>query len=112
MTKLLVDALRNEDDVSLSALSDFFGLPVPPRNPAATRLGLDLVQRARLFINDENAHRVETWILSYETSEPGSRRRLLYGEILSNFVSWKREVEELKGQVKQVHALDRCTDKM
>ena len=105
MTQLLVDALCNKDNFSLSALNDFFGLPGLTRNPVATQFGLGLVERARLFIDGANAHRVETWIVSYETSEPGSDRRLLYENILHDFVSSKSEIERLKGQVRQAHAL-------
>jgi len=105
MMQLLVDALRDEDTLCLSALNDFFGLPAVRPNPAATQFDLGLVQRARLFIDGANAHRVETWILSYETSAPGSDRRLLYENILRDFVSSKSEIEELKVQVRQAHAL-------
>jgi hypothetical protein len=105
MTQLLIDALCDEDHRSLSALSDFFGLPAVGPNPPTAHFELGLVQRARLLIDGENAHRVESWILSYETSELGSDRRLLYENILGDFVSAKSEIEALKIRVRQAHAL-------
>src|SRR5262249_48606701 len=78
MTQLLIGAICNEDGISLSALNDFFGLPVLKSDSQARRFEFGLVQRARLLIDGANAHRVETWISSYETSEPGSTRHSLY----------------------------------
>src|SRR5262245_9556957 len=87
MTRLLVLALSNKNERSLSALNHFFGLPVIKQDSEIAQCDTGLVQRARLFIDGKNAHRVETWILNYERSEPDSKRRLFHEDILRNFVS-------------------------
>jgi hypothetical protein len=104
VTQLLVNALRDEDDRSRSALGEFFNLPVSTETET-TQLGLGLVQRARLLIDGPTANRVQTWIVSYERSEPDSQRRSLYESILRDFVSSKSQVEELKRRLKQAHRL-------
>jgi len=105
MTRLLVDALCNDDDRSLSALNEFFGLPAPKRKSEPNAFELDFVPRARLFIDGANAHRVETWISLCEMSEPGSKQRILYESMLREFVSSRSQIAELKVQVKQAREL-------
>jgi hypothetical protein len=103
MTTLLVTALRDGDHRSRSALAQFFGLPVMPEAELeVAKLDFALLRNAILFINGENANRVETWLASYKKSPPHSRS--LPENILRNFVSSKTEVTELKSQVKQAHS--------
>jgi hypothetical protein len=51
--------------------------------------GLDhsLLYQARKFITAANVHYVNTWILCYETSNPGSSRRNRYERLLREFVA-------------------------
>jgi len=110
LTTLLVDALRNGNHCSRSALGDFFNLPVMSQPESQTPIAdMDLPDCARLFINNSNAQRVENWISSYEMSAPKSERRSLYGKILRGFVSSRSEVEALKWQIAQAKRLAKDT---
>ena len=99
MTELLANALRSEDISSLLALKQFFDLPAENVNVPRTKLDLGLVECARLFIDGPNASDVERWIQAYEMSEPESKRRLLYQNILCNFISSESQVRSLKYQL-------------
>jgi len=105
VTRLLANVLADKNQDSLSALSDFFGLPGGARDPEAGASQLGLIPRARLFIDGNNSHRVEGWIAAYETSEPDSERRLLYENILLDFVHSRSEIGKLRSQLEQAHRL-------
>jgi len=110
VTNLLVNALRRGDDQSRSALGEFFDLPPMSRTDSdATTIDVDLVYRARLFMNSANANRLQTWILFYQASVSNSERRSLFEKILRNFVV----VEALKCRVLEartlaIEALSKC----
>src|SRR5262249_59884610 len=69
LTNLLVAALRNGDSDSQSRLRRFFDLRLVPVTDLGCRgLGFDLLWRAALFINRENANWGLTWSLSFKAS--------------------------------------------
>jgi hypothetical protein len=104
LTTLLVTALRDGDYRSRSALAGFFGLPlVSQADLDASKLDSVLLRDAILFINNENANRVQTWVSSYKKSPAHSRS--LHENILRNFVSSRTEVEKLKLHVSQARSL-------
>jgi len=92
LTTLLAGALRNGDPRSISALGKFFGLSVSK----TVQLDFDLVHHARLFINSQNAHNVENWIDFYKSAAPDCQMRSVYEKNLRNFVSAKRQLQDLK----------------
>src|SRR5262249_31582289 len=89
--------LRERDDDSRLALRRLFGLLTPSQEESnAVKIDRRLICRVRLFINGENAHRVESWLSRYKTSLPHSRDRSLLENILRNFVASRSEVEATK----------------
>ena len=104
ITNLLANALCNRNERSLAALSDILGSPILTGEPA-TKAELGIVQQARLFINGENAHRVEGWINGYEHSGPDSHRRLLYEDMLHTFVSRQQMLQEMKEHLRKAQQL-------
>jgi len=106
LTNLLVAALRNGDSDSQSRLRRFFDLRlVPVTDLDGRELDYDLLGRAALFMNGENANRVQTWISSYKASADNSDRRSLHETILRNFVSSRTAVEEMKLQLVESRTL-------
>src|SRR5262245_58721632 len=99
LTNLLASALRKGDPDSQSRLGRFFDLPLVPVADLDGRLDYDLLGRAALFINEENANRVQTWISSYKVSAANSDLRSLHETILRNFVSSRIAVEQMKLQL-------------
>ena len=104
VTKLLANALCNRDEVSLEALRNILGSPILTREPA-TKAEFGVVHQARLFINGENAYRVEGWINGYEHSEPDSHWRLLYEDMLHHFVSRQQKLQEMKEHLRKARQL-------
>jgi hypothetical protein len=104
ITNLLANALCNRNEGSLAALTNFLGSPILTREPA-TKTEFGVVQQAKLFINGENAHRVEVWINGYEHSEPDSNRRLLYEDMLHDFVSRQQNLQEMKRHLREARQL-------
>jgi len=75
---VLVNALRSGDPHSRSQLGEYLDCQARSQSRSdSAKLDFTLIAQARLLIDRANTHRVETWILSYETSDPYSQRRSL-----------------------------------
>jgi len=106
VSTLLINALREGDGDSRSALRQFFGLPMMSQ-PQSHGAEIDrvLISRVRLFINGTNANCLQTWITSYETSAPYSQRRSILENILQAFVESESELESMKSQLADARKL-------
>jgi len=94
ITNLLVRIMREGDDESLTALRQLFDFPVMSSNDA--KVDPRLISTARVFINGENANRVETWISRYQKSLPHSWCRSVLEQILWNFIANRTVLEATK----------------
>jgi len=108
VSTLLINALREGDGDSRSALRQFFGLPMmsqPQSQSHGAEIDRVLISRVRLFINGTNANCLQTWITSYETSAPYSQRRSILENILQAFVESESELESMKSQLADARKL-------
>ena len=107
MTNLLVATLLNGDSDSQSRLGRFFDLSIVPLTDLDGReLDYDLLGRAALFIDGENANRVQNWISSYKASAANSANRSLFETILRNFVSSRTALQQMKLQLMERSGLE------
>ena len=56
----------------------------------ANELDLSLIHEVRRLMDGANIHRVKTWLFCYENSEPNSKIRQSYEQLLRNFVVTRR----------------------
>src|SRR5262245_49133074 len=106
VTNLLVDVLREGDHSSHLALRQFLGIPVLSATQSDVReVDRVLIARVRVFIDEQNAHIVETWLSSYESSTAGSVKRSLLESMLRGFVMRRYQVEAMKCRLAESIAL-------
>jgi len=105
VSTLLINALREGDGDSRSALRQFFGLPMMLQPQSQAEIDRVLISRVRLFINGTNANCLQTWITSYQNSAPYSQRRSLLENILHAFVESKSELESMKSRLADARKL-------
>lgn len=97
LTTLLIDALRDGSCDSRCALRQFLGISTAlPTQSNGVRIDRVLISRVHLFINGQNANRVQALIASYEASPPYSERRSILESILQRFVESRSELEAIK----------------
>jgi hypothetical protein len=106
LTNLVINVLQRSDDDSRSRLMQFFELPtVSETQSHGAEIDHNLIARAHLFINDNNANRVQSWISLYETSSSCSPMRSLLEGILQAFVTSRSEVETMKFRTAEARKL-------
>ena len=74
-------------------------------------IDLFLVREATKFITGANVHLVRTWLYWYEASEPGSKLRGRYENLLRDFVSSSRRLLAAQIRVELNGARLRAIDK-
>src|SRR5690349_11377477 len=97
LTQLLATALRAGDHDSRSALGQFLDSPVTSLTDSdCHEHNQALLSHAMVFINGENANRVQTWISAYTMSAEDSDCRSIHEDMLRNFVLSTAAVERMK----------------